>query len=193
MVRFKTAIVVERIGRLVVFIERAAWLSGLIQHDFFMLSIEITNRQNSVTFDAQRLRRAAEAILRDAGIGSAALDIAVVDDPTIHQLNRQFLQHDYPTDVLSFLLESEGEAWEGEVIVSSDTARRSAAQFDWSPDEELLLYVIHGTLHLVGYDDQTSQERAAIRQQERRYLALFDLEPRQEPRGDRSTPEASEP
>ena len=146
-----------------------------------MLSIDISNRQTALPFDAQRLKRTAEALLRDAGIDSAELSIAVVDDPTIHQLNRQFLEHDQPTDVLSFLLEREGGHLEGEVIVSSETALRSAARYGWSPEDELLLYLIHGTLHLVGYDDHTSEERVAMRAGERRYLALWGLEPREEP------------
>ena len=52
--------------------------------------------------------------------------MAVVNDPVIHELNRRFLEHDYPTDVLSFALERDGDLLEGEVVVSADTARRTA-------------------------------------------------------------------
>lgn len=143
-----------------------------------MLSIEISNQQTSVEFDAQRMHRAAEAILGDAGITDAQLSIALVDDATIHELNRRFLQHDYPTDVLSFVLERDATRLEGEVIASAQTAQRTAAQYDWSADDELLLYVIHGTLHLVGRDDATPADQAAMRRDEGRYLALFDVQPR---------------
>ncbi|MEX2111701.1 MAG: rRNA maturation RNase YbeY [Pirellulales bacterium] len=146
-----------------------------------MLTIEISNRQSSVRCDARRMHQAAEAILRDAGVSDARLSLAVVDDPTIHQLNRRFLDHDFPTDVLSFLLEREGDRLEGEVIVSADTAARAAAEYAWPADDELLLYVIHGTLHLVGHDDASPDERAAMREQERRYLVQFGLEPPAEP------------
>jgi probable rRNA maturation factor len=153
-----------------------------------MLRIEISNRQTAFEFDARRLKRAAEAILRDAGIASAALSIAVVDDPTIRRLNRQFLDHDEPTDVLSFVLEHERGHLEGEVIVSAQTALGSAARYGWSPEAELSLYVIHGTLHLVGYDDHTADQRAAMRGGERRYLALLGLEAREEPLADAPPP-----
>ena len=103
------------------------------------------------------------------------VSVAVVDDPAIHRLNREFLQHDYPTDVLSFLLEREGDQLEGEVIVSSDTAVRSAAQYGWTPENELLLYVIHGTLHLVGYDDLQPELLAEMRRHEQHYLGHFGL------------------
>jgi probable rRNA maturation factor len=146
-----------------------------------MFSIEICNRQTALEFDADCLRRAAEAVMRDAGILDATLSIALVDDPTMHQLNRRYLDHDYPTDVLSFVLERDGGRLEGEVIVSSDTALRAARQVGWTASAELLLYVIHGTLHLVGYDDRDEPSRGAMRGAERRYLALFDLEPREDP------------
>ena len=142
-----------------------------------MLSIEIANRQNLLTLDTRRLEQAAQAILRDAGITSAELSIALVDDAAIHQLNRQYLEHDNPTDVLSFVLEREQGHLDGEVIVSTETAVRSARQFGWAAEDELLLYVIHGTLHLVGHDDLELEQQTAIRAAERRYLALFGLLP----------------
>jgi probable rRNA maturation factor len=141
-----------------------------------MLSIEITDHQESLRFDADRLKKAAQAVLGDAGIVAGSLSIAVVDDPEIQALNRRFLGHDYPTDVLSFALEREGNRLEGEVVASAETAVRSAPQFGWTADDELLLYVIHGALHLVGHDDTTDELRAAMRTAERRYLSAFGLE-----------------
>lgn len=144
-----------------------------------MLSIEIANQQTDVDVDAGRICRAAEAILRDARVTEVQLSIAIVDDPTIHELNRRYLEHDYPTDVLSFLLEREGEHLEGEVIASAQTAARTAPRYSWRAEDELLLYVIHGTLHLVGHDDSTTDQRTAMRRLERQYLAHFDLQPRE--------------
>ena len=93
----------------------------------------------------------------------------------MHQLNREHLNHDYPTDVLSFVLERSESSLDGEVIVSADTAIARAAEFHLPPEDELLLYVIHGTLHLVGYDDKEASNRALMREQESRYLAKFDV------------------
>jgi probable rRNA maturation factor len=146
-----------------------------------MLSIEICDDQNLLPVNEDHLRRAAEAVLVEANFHMGVLSIAVVDDQTIHALNRQFLQHDYPTDVLSFVLEQDDGRIEGEVIVSAETAARSARQYGWSADAELLLYVIHGTLHLVGHDDQDDAAREVMREAERRHLARFDLKPRELP------------
>jgi probable rRNA maturation factor len=159
-----------------------------------VIAIHVTNEQ-TLPVDQTPLRRAVRMILHDASIPEAAVSVAIVDDPTIHQLNRRYLHHDDATDVLSFLLQREEDRLEGEVVVSAETAQRVAPQFGWSPADELLLYVIHGTLHLVGYDDQTPGQRAAMREEERAYLARFGLQPRYDepdPEGQPPSPVAGE-
>lgn len=149
-----------------------------------MISIEVTDQQDALRFDERRLRQGAEAVLREGGFAAGSLSIAVVDDPAIHAVNKQFLNHDYPTDVLSFTLAQDGDHLEGEVIVSAQTAVRVAEQFGWSAEDELLLYVLHGTLHLIGYDDTTDPQRSRMRAAERKHLAAFGLEMHEESRGD---------
>ncbi len=144
-----------------------------------MIPIEVTNEQSRVPIDEPSLRAAVSAVLADAfpvHPVRGSVSIAVVDDPTIHDLNRRFLGHDYPTDVLSFLLEESGNLIEGEIIVSADTAETAAARYGWPAENELLLYVIHGALHLVGYDDQSPEDAALMRTQEAKYLAKFGLQ-----------------
>ena len=143
-----------------------------------MIDVAVANQQSASWIDAKRLKTAAEGVLKAAGLASATVSIAVVDDAVIRQLNRRHLQHDYATDVLSFVLECDEQRLEGEVVVSADTAASSSGRYAWSAADELLLYVIHGTLHLVGYDDRTAAERAAMRVEERRHLSRFDLAPR---------------
>lgn len=134
-----------------------------------MLEVDAVNQQDEPV-DLQPLQSAVRQILVDADIRSGSVNIAVVDDPTIHRLNRQHLNHDYPTDVLSFLLE-EGEAsLDGEIVVSLDTAAREAEHWRWATELELLLYVVHGALHLVGYDDHSEEDRAAMQARERLYF-----------------------
>lgn len=145
-----------------------------------MLEIDFANRQSRHPVEAQRLVAAVRLILERAGIQAGSVSLAIVDDATIHQLNRRYLQHDYPTDVLSFLLNSSPGRVDGEVIVSADTAAEAGMRYGWRLDDEVLLYVIHGILHLVGYDDQTSADSTAMREQERYYLSCFQLTPRYE-------------
>ena len=143
------------------------------------MQIEIANQQTKLPIDADRLQKAVMPILADAGYEQGNLSIAVVDDPTIHELNRRHLAHDYPTDVLSFCLEEAPGQLEGEVIVSADTAQTNAAEYGWGAENELLLYVIHGVLHLVGHRDKTDDEILAMREAERVYLKIagVDLPP----------------
>jgi probable rRNA maturation factor len=140
-------------------------------------NIEIADEQTSHRIDLARLKPAVERILANAGIRSAEISIAIVDDARMHALNREYLAHDYPTDVLSFVLEQneENRSLDGEIIVSADYAAREAARYGWTADDELLLYVIHGALHLVGHDDQTTEGRQAMREVEAEHLAGFGL------------------
>ena len=135
-----------------------------------MISIAITNRQKTLPVDRRRIRLSLRAILRYADIADARLSVAVVDDPTIAALHEKFLDDPTPTDVLSFVLERSAGLLEGEVVASADTAQRCATRYGNTPERELLLYVIHGALHLVGYDDATPQQRAVMRRKEKKYL-----------------------
>jgi len=140
-------------------------------------TIEIADEQSAHKFDHARLKRAVRSVLQDAGIRSAEISVAIVDDGRMRALNRQYLAHDYPTDVLSFVLDrDEGTgSLEGEVIVSADYAAREATRYGWTTDDELLLYVIHGCLHLVGHDDRTPECQTAMRAAEAKHLAAFGL------------------
>jgi probable rRNA maturation factor len=130
--------------------------------------VEVTN-ETDADVDSARIAAAVQIVLADADCTVANISIAIVDDPTIHRLNRQFLEHDYPTDVLSFVLE-EPPRLAGEIIASIDTARREAADVGWDAADELLLYAVHGALHLVGHRDKQPAESAAMRSAERRVL-----------------------
>ena len=119
---------------------------------------------------------AVRNVLQDHEVFAGDVSIAIVDDATIHRLNRKHLEHDYPTDVLSFLLDRDQRYLEGEVVVSADTAASNASDFGWPAHHELLLYVVHGTLHLVGYDDRTPHDRAEMRRLEAKYLRRLRIE-----------------
>lgn len=145
-----------------------------------MIKVAINNQQATYTVDKAQLKEGVRRVLSGEGIENALISLAIVDDQTMHQLNRQYLQHDYPTDVLSFLLEDEEDRIEGEIIISADYAAREAEHFGWKAQDEMLLYVIHGTLHLAGYDDLEPELKTEMRAKEREYLAIFALSPKYE-------------
>jgi len=135
-----------------------------------VIEIQISNRQ-TMELDEHLLHEAVERVLVGERITAATVSLALVDDATIRELNQRYLAHDYATDVLSFLLDEEETPWEGEVIVSVETAARNSARYGLPLMQELLLYVIHGTLHLTGHEDADESGRARMRGCEASYLA----------------------
>ena len=85
---------------------------------------------------------------------SGTVSVALVTDEQIREVNRRFLGRDRPTDVMAFPLGEGPGAW-GEVLISVDTARRQAEERNADLKEELLLLAVHGTLHLLGWEDDT--------------------------------------
>lgn len=141
--------------------------------------IEIADEQ-SQAIDEKSLISVVDRILTDHEIAQAELSIAIVDDPAIRQFNKQYLNHDYETDVISFVLDYDPtiQFLVGQLIVSTDTAARLAAEVGGTMQDELLLYVIHGTLHLVGFDDKSATDAEAMRAEEKKYLATKGVEHR---------------
>ncbi|TWU59795.1 Endoribonuclease YbeY [Rubripirellula tenax] len=100
------------------------------------------------------------------GFRAGQIGVRVTDDPTIRQINDKHLGHDYATDVISFGYSADLPVIEGELIVSIDTAIERARELAWPTEHELLLYVVHGTLHICGMDDHDNADRAAMRRAE---------------------------
>lgn len=136
----------------------------------------IANEQALLAIDEGLLYQAIRQVLASHDEPSASISVAIVDDATMRPLNRQFLEHDYTTDVLSFGLNDEGEALSGELIVNTEYAMREAADHAWPPHNELLLYVVHGTLHLVGYCDKSEVAALEMRAAEKDVLATLGIE-----------------
>ena len=125
------------------------------------------------TLDSDIVIAAVQRALYSEGFTARDVSIVLADHATVLDLNRAWLGHDYTTDVLSFNLDEEALAEgfvEGEVYVDLDTAAERAPEFGTTFDAEALRYVVHGVLHLVGYDDATPDEKAAMHALEDRYL-----------------------
>ena len=128
-------------------------------------------------------RWADEADLRELVLHTLALEgvhepvtltIVLVDDATIHELNRRFLDHDEPTDVITFALDGDDLAGDfvlpedavprqlGEIYISCERAAAQSAEWSTAPDREVRFLAIHGVLHLLGWDDATPEERTRM-------------------------------
>lgn len=160
-----------------------------------MFTIHIANQQRVMRVNRPRLVELAESTLASERVRAADISVALVDNAQIHEINRNFLGHDYPTDVISFLLELDeprrkpkapppkppprgtGKTLGGEIIISTEYAVASAADYGWRPINELSLYLVHGLLHLCGYDDLTPGEQRVMRQREVEVLAPWEIVP----------------
>ncbi len=148
-----------------------------------MGKISIASPQEAVAIDRGRMREVVRAVLDGEGAGEAEISLAFVDNPTIHRLNRQFLEHDEPTDVLSFPLSDSPKKLQGELVIGAEVALARAAELGHDVQAELTLYVIHGLLHLCGHDDHDAGAARRMRERERHYLRQLgqpDISPREE-------------
>src|SRR5260221_6481654 len=135
-----------------------------------MAKIAIASPQEIVPLDRARLREVVRAVLDGERIKDAEISLAFVDNATIHVLNKRYLDHDEPTDVLSFPLSEPGaKKLAGELVIGVEVALAQAKERGHDVQAELALYVIHGLLHFCGYDDKTEANAAAMRQRERNY------------------------
>ncbi len=127
-------------------------------------------------FDAEQFTRRCEAVLAAAEVPDAELSVALVSDDEIAELNRTYRAKEGPTDVLSFsLLEGDHADWRGvmlgDVIISVPTAQRQAHELGHDLDEELLRLLIHGVLHLLGFDHEVDAEAEVMEAREREVRA----------------------
>ena len=106
------------------------------------------------------------------GYSVGELNYIFCDDEKILAVNREFLQHDYYTDIITFDY-SEEDVISGDLFISLDTVRTNAQQVDATYEEELLRVIIHGILHLCGIDDKGPGEREIMEAAENKALALW--------------------
>jgi probable rRNA maturation factor len=138
--------------------------------------IAIANPQETVPIDRKQMREIVRAVLEGEGVADADVSLAFVDNPTIHALNKRYLDHDEPTDVLSFPLSEPGaKKMSGELVIGAEVAQAQAQERGHDVQVELALYVIHGLLHLCGFDDKSDSAATQMRERERHYLKQLGL------------------
>lgn len=136
------------------------------------MAIEIEQVHPTLRLDEAAIQLAIARACTGESVTLRELTVVLADHETVLDLNRQWLQHDFETDVLSFSLSEEDEEGvvEGEIYVDLDTAAERCAEFDASFEREALRYVVHGLLHLMGYDDTTPDEKQQMHRLEDTYL-----------------------
>jgi probable rRNA maturation factor len=141
------------------------------------VEVEVSDTQGQLAVDPEAVKALVRRVLEGEDLRvPATISVALVDDRTIHVVNRRHLGHDCPTDVISFLLTDPDEpVLAGELVVSAERAATVARRAGVDPWAELALYVVHGLLHLCGYDDLAAPDVDAMRRREGEILAREGL------------------
>lgn len=138
--------------------------------------IKFTNHDRKFIFSPKTaLRLFIEKLFRREGKTAGQVQYIFCSDDYLLQINRQFLQHDYYTDIITFDLGSGDEGTvNAEIYISIDRVKENAFSFHETFSKEILRVIFHGALHLSGYRDKTKSEITLMRRKESEYLRLFE-------------------
>ncbi|HHM23457.1 MAG TPA: rRNA maturation RNase YbeY [Bacteroidetes bacterium] len=138
--------------------------------------ISAHSESGEVPLSERELKKIVREILQQENLElDGEIRFIFTDDEYIRQLNREFLKHDYATDVISFPLEADDDYLDGEIYISRERAEEQAKERGLPVQEELWRLVIHGLLHLLGYDDLSEEKRREMFSVQESYLEKFGL------------------
>ncbi|MCQ2148065.1 MAG: rRNA maturation RNase YbeY [Bacteroidales bacterium] len=135
---------------------------------YFFEDIEFNYKGRTKT--KEWLKIVAESEIRRIG----NINIIFCSDNYILDINQRFLQHDYFTDIITFDY-CEGDKLSGDLFISIDSVRENAIEFNTEFADELNRVIVHGVLHLIGYDDHTEKDIEMMRKKENYYLSLREV------------------
>ena len=126
------------------------------------IPISKTSIHNIISFLRKELNFSVESLLYN-----------FVNADEIHRINKKYLKHDFTTDIITFNYSGKNDNLDGEIFISVDDALQNSKKFKVTLDNEILRLVIHGILHLVGYDDIKPADKRKMKLEENRLVKLF--------------------
>lgn len=134
----------------------------------------INFHNEQITFEHKQpiiTKKWLQSVAKQEGKSISSLSFIFCSDDYLHQINVEYLNHDTLTDVITFQYsESESDSIEGDIFISIDRIQENANQFETTFDKELHRVMIHGTLHLLGYGDKSSEAKTLMTEKENFYL-----------------------
>ena len=145
-----------------------------------MITVDVNDRQRILSVSDRWLGGIVRKALAAEGVAQAEIGIMLLDDRRMAAVHQRWLGIPGPTDVITFDLSAaagpgRGDALAGDIVLSTETARRMARTFGWTTRQELAYYLVHGLLHLTGYNDHTPADRRTMRARERAVMTACGL------------------
>lgn len=119
-----------------------------------------------INFKKSLVREIILKLSKEIGFSIVSINVSFVDKKEILELNGKYLNHHFTTDILTFNYNGSNSDLDGEIIISYEDAAENAERFNISGNEEYLRLIIHGILHLVGYDDQQINDKVKMKRKE---------------------------
>lgn len=138
-----------------------------------MINFQV-NGTEMPSIDISKISKWIDVVAADYDMRVGNISYCFCDDNVILENNRQFLGHDYYTDIITFDY-TEGNRISGDLLISLDTVRTNSEKFGVTYENELLRVIIHGVLHLCGLHDKSSEERAEMEAAENKALAVYEF------------------
>ncbi|MDD3557733.1 MAG: rRNA maturation RNase YbeY [Melioribacteraceae bacterium] len=132
------------------------------------------NKNQKFSLDKREIQSLTAALIKKLNLKLVSLIINFVDPDYIRKINKQYLNHDYSTDILTFNYSENLHIIDAEIYVSLYDAFQNAEKWKVSPENEVARLIIHGILHLCGFDDQLEKDREIMREKEDELVTEFN-------------------
>lgn len=136
--------------------------------------------KNLRVFDSKVLKKLTihkliHQLKSELGFSINSLEISFVHSSQMISVNRSYLKHNYSTDIITFQYSNDKNNIDGEIIISDEVASKNAKRFRTTASEEIIRLIIHGVLHLLGYDDQNAGDKKLMKEIENSLVAKYNL------------------
>lgn len=128
---------------------------------------------NASNVSDEKTKQLIHALKNELSFSISDLTVNFVDDETIQKINKDYLEHDYPTDIITFNYSGSHSDLDAEIFISYETAKENSEKYKAEYKEELTRLVIHGILHLIGYDDLSEKDKKEMKAMENQLLMSY--------------------
>ncbi|MDP6396222.1 MAG: rRNA maturation RNase YbeY [Candidatus Marinimicrobia bacterium] len=140
-----------------------------------MITVTITQGDGILDVNSSTVEQLIETVLKDSNISDAEINVVLGTDELLRQLKLKYFDENVFTDVIAFRLNDEGSELEGEIYISPERAEENANTYGVSFPNELGRLMVHGTLHLLGWEDDDIDKKIAMSNEEDRFLTEIDV------------------